>query len=139
MNSLLIFLIKYLYPSRRQTRKRYVYFIFALNNIFLRFLSPWIVKSLNKKFQRSSLVIFLKSQNCKHTCKHIMDNGYYSHPMLVYLFNINITITKVYVLFVFCTYLNIVINYTVISNWNHYCDGQLYCGKGDMYECFTRG
>ena len=64
-----------------------------------------------------------------------MDNGYYSHPMLVYLFNINITITKVYVLFVFCTYLNIVINYTVISNWNHYFDGQLYCGKGDMYEC----
>ena len=38
--------------------------------------------------------------------------------MLVYLFNINITITKVCVLFDFSTYLNIVINYKVISKWN---------------------
>ena len=119
MNSLLILLIKYLCISKRQTRKRYVHFIFALNNIFLRFLSLWRAKSLNKRFQFSSLMIFIKRRfHCKDTCKHILDNGYYSHPMLVYLFNINITITKVCVLFVFSTFLNIVINYKVISKWN---------------------
>ena len=56
-----------------------------------------------------------------------MDNDHYSRTMLVNLFNINITITKVCVLSVFCTYLNIVINYkVVVIKWNRYCGGQLY-------------
>ena len=57
--------------------------------------------------------------------------------MLVYLFNINITITKVCVLFVFCTYLNIVINYKVISKWNQpiiIVMDNSYCVIGDIYE-----
>ena len=62
--------------------------------------------------------------------------------MLVYLFNINITITKVCVLFVFCTYLNIVINYKVISKWNQpiiIVMDNSYCVIGDIYECCTGG
>ena len=62
--------------------------------------------------------------------------------MLVYLFNINITITKVCVLFVFWTYLNIVIKYKVINKWNQtiiIVMGNSYCVIGDIYECCTGG
>ena len=61
--------------------------------------------------------------------------------MLVYLFNINITITKVCVLSVFRTYLNIVINYKVVSKWNQpiiIVMGNSYCVIGDIYECCTQ-